>query len=504
MAWDKVTSGQQIKQTPIHRAGFINDTIDVVNAHKEGRLQRPAEADSANASRVRVQIRNQTGSNLVVGQVVQLGPLLLSSLSQDHPWFEGNMVANPASDRLAVLTQPIPNGQIGTAQIAGVCLARVNVTDASHRHAAPTASSTNLASKKVGPVELLSPPSGTGLQTMWVKLDHKENFAYATSLPMNLPAGASTRVTLSDGTNVTGTNRSGGTLKAGSAVAIKDLVTGEYMLVGAGTTDETPGGSDKGGIVRVTAATANPSTCLWPGTTVAIAGAPSGACTNPFVPASVCHLLVLNSKGGSWDSTSEDKFRLTVGDHYIGRYVFNIGSTPVYAIRHTCCRGTELYYAELADSLSSTSWEANITSVLSLHDNDDPGFLTAGNLYGLSGAAGASLLCAKYAGSNPDQLFIIQVLHNERTVLESIKLDSLGAPTKIVQVERKIAAMDEGEEPTDADAITLVAETVAVNVKVDSPGAPTKLQQTKKSIRTFPGSGGAADSDIVGIEECES
>jgi hypothetical protein len=32
MAWDKVTSGQQIKQTPIHRAGFINDTIDVVNA----------------------------------------------------------------------------------------------------------------------------------------------------------------------------------------------------------------------------------------------------------------------------------------------------------------------------------------------------------------------------------------------------------------------------------------------------------------------------------------
>ena len=103
-----------------------------------------------------------------------------------------------------------------------------------------------------------------------------------------------------------------------------------------------------------------------------------------------------------------------------------------------------------------------------------------------------------------DQLFIVQVLHNERTVLESIKLDSPGAPTKIVQVERKIAAMDDGEEPTDADAITLAAETVAVNVKVDSPGAPSVLQQTKKAIRTFPGSGAPADSDIVGIEECES
>jgi hypothetical protein len=291
-------------------------------------------------------------------------------------------------------------------------------------------------------------------------------------------------------------------LAAGNAVVIQDLVTGEYMLVGGGTSEGTPG-ADLGAIVKATSTTANPSTCLWSGQIVTVSGTPSGACTNPFVTAANCYLLVLNSNGGSWDS-SENKVTLTVGDHYIGRYLFSVAGLPVYAIRHTGNSGTELFYAELSATLSQADSTASLTSVISFIDDQDHGFTTAQNIYGLAAANGSSVLCARYVTPDPDQLILIQVRHNERTVLESIRLDSPGAPTKVVQVERKIAAMDDGAGTTDVDAFLLAAETVDVNVKVDSPTAPTKLQQTKKTIRTFPGSGAPADSDVVGIEECGS
>ena len=129
MAWEKVAAGQKLRQTPIHRAGYINDTVDVVNAHKEGRLQGPSSSPQGSQSRVQVEVRNLTGTNLALGQVVQLGAHLLTDVNEEHPWFEGNLVANPVADRFAILTRPLPPGEIGPAQIAGVCLAHVFVFD---------------------------------------------------------------------------------------------------------------------------------------------------------------------------------------------------------------------------------------------------------------------------------------------------------------------------------------------------------------------------------------
>ena len=99
MAWDKVTSGQKLKQTPIHRAGFINDTIDVVNANKEGRLGRPPAAVESDQSSNRVYVRNITGGDRAAGQTLQLGNHLLTSVSSDHPWFEGKLFAGTIARR---------------------------------------------------------------------------------------------------------------------------------------------------------------------------------------------------------------------------------------------------------------------------------------------------------------------------------------------------------------------------------------------------------------------
>ena len=131
MAWEKVTSGQKLKQTPIHRAGFINDTIDVVNAYKEGRLQAtPATSLQSSQSRVQVEVRNLTGSDL------RPRPARPAWLAPAHQRLGRSSVVRgqrrcrsggAAGSRFS--PGRIKAGEIGPAQIAGVCLAYVFVLD---------------------------------------------------------------------------------------------------------------------------------------------------------------------------------------------------------------------------------------------------------------------------------------------------------------------------------------------------------------------------------------
>lgn len=168
MAHGKVQPGQKFRQTPFYRAAFINDAVDVVNAFKEGRIAGERRGVNASSSRVVVEVRNSTGEDRELGEAVQLTGHLLDDVSQEHPWFDAELVAEPVLRRLAILTRPLKDGAIGPAQLAGVCLAKVDVTDADHTHAMPVDGDAVLASGYTGPLELLMEPDGTGEQVLWV------------------------------------------------------------------------------------------------------------------------------------------------------------------------------------------------------------------------------------------------------------------------------------------------------------------------------------------------
>jgi len=148
----------------------MNDAVDVVNAFKEGRFggRRPS---SGTNSRAIVQVRNSTGADRARGEVVQLVGHLLDDVSEDHPWFDSDLVAEPILYRMAILTRALKEDEIGPAQMAGVCLIRVNVTDTDHTHATPVDGDAELESSTTGPLELLMNPDGTGVQDLWALID---------------------------------------------------------------------------------------------------------------------------------------------------------------------------------------------------------------------------------------------------------------------------------------------------------------------------------------------
>jgi hypothetical protein len=202
MAYEKVTPGQRIKSTPFSRATFMNDTVELVNAYNEGRLSGTRGITRGDSSRVVVEVRNSTGGDRARGEVVQLGDHLLDDVSEEHPWFDADLVAAPVLQRMAILLKPIKEDAIGSAMLAGVCLARVDVSNANHTHAYPVSGDAELASGYNGPLELLMEPDGTGVQDLWALIDlspRGKRLGKANSA-ISINTGASNNVSLWAGT----------------------------------------------------------------------------------------------------------------------------------------------------------------------------------------------------------------------------------------------------------------------------------------------------------------
>jgi len=515
MAWDKVASGQKIRQTPIHRAGFINDTIDVVNAHKEGRLQRAGEALQGSPSRVQVEVRNLTGSDLGRGQLVQLGSHLLTDVSEEHPWFEGNIVADPVRSKFAILQRPVKAGQIGPAQVAGVCLAYIFVLDPAHKHAVPSSGATVLVTSKVGPVELLMPAPGLGLRHVWVKLDHKENYCYHVTIGTGITAGGTGSVVLPDSSTITATNWSTDTLllPGDRCLCFKDLVDDTYYLIKTG---------------------GQPQTKIWHSTANAnIAAGGSGNVT-----LSTGTIVSATNWSNAVDISSGDKIHV-YQDPFDSFY---------YAIK-SGGGGIRRFKGNLYSNLAHTDAAAQVVNLAALDGGSvslaTP--LTVQNLFDLAGVTGDDVLLTEDLSGEGTQYLLEQIKHKAIEDVIDVKTDDDFEPTKIEQTKRTIlgvAGMDDSEDedvlewstinivqnvavdstsdptklyetiviipvlprttysPSNSDIVDLEDVEVDTNVKTDSGGNPTKLQQTKRTIKSFPKPDDSADSDIIGIETC--
>lgn len=156
---DKVQAGQ-----PIPRAASLwNNIIGSANEYALRQLGTPGSQSSQPIASDVVKIQNSTGGQIRRGEVLEISGFLLTNLVRESLWFDGG---TPDGTRpFVVALQDIPSGAIDRAQVVGVCVALVNVTDAGHGYAVVEDGELVAQSAESGPIRILYKPSGTGEKT---------------------------------------------------------------------------------------------------------------------------------------------------------------------------------------------------------------------------------------------------------------------------------------------------------------------------------------------------
>jgi len=149
--------------SPLHSAANWNMIADTVNdRQRSGRMGRGLRtANFSKGNPCVVQVRNDTGEDLVLGSVVQIYELLLTGVDPDHLWF----LATKPTDywaTMAILLQPLPSGAIGPAALSGVCIGSVVLNSTQHWYAKWVPGYTDLETCDYGPVRLVLRPPETG------------------------------------------------------------------------------------------------------------------------------------------------------------------------------------------------------------------------------------------------------------------------------------------------------------------------------------------------------
>lgn len=154
---DKVSAGQPIPRS----ASLWNNMIGAANEFAARQLGQAGTGLPATPPPTdTVKIKNSSGVQVRLGEVLEISGFLLSSTSRGFLWFDAD---TPDTTRPFVVTQQdIPAGSIDRAQLSGACVALVNVTDAGHNFAAPASGQRVLQSAGGGPVRILYKPAGTG------------------------------------------------------------------------------------------------------------------------------------------------------------------------------------------------------------------------------------------------------------------------------------------------------------------------------------------------------
>lgn len=166
---EKPTPGRSIFANPLLRdSALVSNVIDLVDKQKQSNLANGQPVRHAIPRDTRIKIKNSSGADRVRGEVLDVGSMLLTNLDRRAKWFDGD--TPDGTSLFAVLLQPLLDGQIGEAQLLGVCMARVNVSNTSHTHAASANGSCVLASGTEGAAQILYHTGSTGVQNCFVLL----------------------------------------------------------------------------------------------------------------------------------------------------------------------------------------------------------------------------------------------------------------------------------------------------------------------------------------------
>lgn len=170
-------------------AGDYNDAVDAgqwfAQQHALGRGGVPL---SVPINPCVVRVRNDSGGDLTIGSVVELGA---ATVSLDRRQLRFVATARSGNDPVCgVLLESIPEDQHGDCQISGVCIADVDIVDADNTHARVVPGSTTLKGDFGGWARILYKPSGTGVKSCVVLLGHTEQTVRKAKASGTITAGS--------------------------------------------------------------------------------------------------------------------------------------------------------------------------------------------------------------------------------------------------------------------------------------------------------------------------
>lgn len=141
-------------------ATIWNNMVDAGRAWADGQLNNGAPAPNRPRATDLVRIKNDCGADRQRGEILLISGKAITDLSEESIWLLGD---TPTADGyFAILKEPIQSGDIGTAQVSGCCLAKVNVGSTGHTRAKAAAGLYVLASADDGPLEIIYSPGTTG------------------------------------------------------------------------------------------------------------------------------------------------------------------------------------------------------------------------------------------------------------------------------------------------------------------------------------------------------
>ena len=107
-------------------------------------------------------IKNTCGADRKAGDILKVDGNAINVITAEHIWLKG--IEPTIYGTFGILREPLANGGVGVAQVSGVCMARVNITDAAHTHAYMAHANYVLQSSTGGPIRILHKESGTGIK----------------------------------------------------------------------------------------------------------------------------------------------------------------------------------------------------------------------------------------------------------------------------------------------------------------------------------------------------
>lgn len=162
---DKVGPQQPFRPSARVWNGFVDAADDYRQRRRlgDGGLLLPVTIPECVAK-----ARNDTGADAARGEVAELTGLATTSPTREAIWFTADLRATAGP--VGIWVDDVPEDKIGRIQLAGICLAEVDVLDADHTHAYAASGDKNPQSNFGGPLRILYKPSGTGLLTCVVQV----------------------------------------------------------------------------------------------------------------------------------------------------------------------------------------------------------------------------------------------------------------------------------------------------------------------------------------------
>ena len=164
-AEDKRSSGQPFKPPP---ATMWNAMVSAGEVWQAGQLGEQQGGSSRARPTDILQIKNVSGAARVRGDVLGAFANPLTNLERDNIRLSGT--APTAGGHVGVCLEPMANGTYGPVQLSGVCVAKVNVSDADHEFAAIDPGEYVLVSAAEGQIGIVYAPAGTGVLSCVVRL----------------------------------------------------------------------------------------------------------------------------------------------------------------------------------------------------------------------------------------------------------------------------------------------------------------------------------------------